>query len=687
MKDLYDSVMSGIISRIDDHIDKLNDQKDAAVDALEAEKEAAEKALEAQRDSAIKAIEAERDARISALEDEKEAIQYQIDLIQSQINSKNEEIEAIQDAADATKRQADYEQNLYNQRRAQEQKVNKVYSGQDRGFIYEADTSAIREADEAVEDSQREIRIANIEEEVKTLEKRRDALEDQGDLIDEQIDELDKYYDELIDNTNAYYDELVESSNAYYDNLIASTEAYWNQMIQSFEETKSRWQELQDLEEQAEFEANLRELGLTMDDVLNKSSKFEAFKSNYLNLLTDIHAGNDQMIASLSELANVDMSALPGYLEQTQQYIDMLNEGIDFSNLSESLSSTITGFENAATAAGILTGAITGGSSGNSEEGSAEGQGKEGEGSGSSGVVPGLTQMGEVGVEQAGKVTEALAGDENSVASGATIAKEAIVGGGTEKGKGKGDSQEGAGSLTDAYTMSTEAALDPETGLPAQIDKWGELNEVLGRVIENLDEIREKLEALSTMEVSIPSVSYGSYGGYSHYEGTVNNPSKIGNSYDSGSYGIPSREHNALVSEFGPEIAVYPNGTYKLFTEPSIVDLPQGTAIFNTRQTLDILKRDKHISLGGTALFDGYDVGTIDHMRDIVSSHVADKTGELRMGEYDVPVSNQNTTVNLNGGIVLQGVQNVDELAKGIVQKLPLKMMQIMNRKEFRPRK
>lgn len=679
MKDLYESVMSGIISRIDDHIDALNDQKDAAIDALEA-----------QKDAALEAIEAERDARKEALEEQKQQLQDQIDLIQSQIDAKQEEIDAINDAADATKRQADLEKALYEQKRAQEQRVNKVYSGQDRGFIYEADTSSIREADEAVEDAQREIRIANIEQEIKVLEKRRDALEDQQDLIDQQLDELDEYYDKLISNTEAYY-----------DNLIASTEAAWDEIIKGFEETKSRWEELQELEEQAEFEANLRELGLSLDDVLNMSeSQFAAFKDNYLGILADIYAGNDQMISSMSDLANVDMSALPGYLEETQQYIDMLSNGIDFTNLNDSLSSTITGFEDAAKAAGILTGAITGGG-GSSSEGDkgkeGEGSGGESDSSGSGDSLLGATEtLKTTGVENITEFGNAFSSGEDeeggeSVAGKVMKATASIVGavggggsGGKGKGKGsggEGSAEGGADSLMGGVALQTEAALDEEAGIPAQIAKWGELDEVLDDIITKLDTIKEKLEGLSKIDFSIP----GLLGGAGHFEGT-----ETGNSYATGTkHGLPAREHNAMISEFGPEIAVYPNGTYKLFTEPSIVDLPQGTAIFNTRQTMDILKGEKHISLSGTALFDGYDINSLESMRNLVSSHTADtiSNSTTTFADFEVPESNQTTTVNLNGGIVLEGVQNVDELAKGIVQKLPLKMMQIMNKKEYRPRK
>ena len=102
---------------------------------------------------------------------------------------------------------------------------------------------------------------------------------------------------------------------------------------------------------------------------------------------------------------------------------------------------------------------------------------------------------------------------------------------------------------------------------------------------------------------------------------------------------------------------------------------------------MDILKGEKNISLG-SAHFAGYNDEILERMRNIVSTHTLDNFDLGTLGDYEVSGSNNsNTVVNLNGGIVLEGVQDVDALAKGIVQKLPLKMMQIMNRKEYRPRR
>lgn len=58
------------------------------------------------------------------------------------------------------------------------------------------------------------------------------------------------------------------------------------------------------------------------------------------------------MLSSLSDLAGVDVSDLPSFLEETHGYMEKLSDGIDFANLNDSLSTVIDQFENVAAAAG-----------------------------------------------------------------------------------------------------------------------------------------------------------------------------------------------------------------------------------------------------------------------------------------------------------------------------------------------
>lgn len=93
------------------------------------------------------------------------------------------------------------------------------------------------------------------------------------------------------------------------------------------EEYKARWQELSDLEEQANLIAVLEQLGITTEDILSMSdAAFNAFKEDYLSILKDMYAGNDVMLGSLSAIAGVDMSSVVGYLEKTASYFHSISQ-------------------------------------------------------------------------------------------------------------------------------------------------------------------------------------------------------------------------------------------------------------------------------------------------------------------------------------------------------------------------
>lgn len=80
----------------------------------------------------------------------------------------------------------------------------------------------------------------------------------------------------------------------------------------------------------------------------------------------------------------------------------------------------------------------------------------------------------------------------------------------------------------------------------------------------------------------------------SEFDGTVGNAyseGTVGKAYNKGKYpGLKKDEDMALRSEFGqPELTIYPNGTYEITDEPTFADLPAGTVIFNEKQTKRIL--------------------------------------------------------------------------------------------------
>ena len=80
-----------------------------------------------------------------------------------------------------------------------------------------------------------------------------------------------------------------------------------------------------------------------------------------------------------------------------------------------------------------------------------------------------------------------------------------------------------------------------------------------------------------------------------------------GNTYESGSWGTPTDEKDALVGELGEELVVDPRtGTYQTVgtNGAEFVDLPKGAIVFNHQQTKEILK-NRRINSRGIAYAQG----------------------------------------------------------------------------------
>ncbi len=661
MKELYDKVISGVISKIDKKIDAMKDQKSAAVDALKAEQKAAEAALEA----------------------EKKAIQTQIDGIEKEISAKQEQIDAINDEADAKQRAYDLDKAQYELDRLKNQKTIYEYSGKDKGFVYKVDDKAVRDQEQEVDDKKREIKIANIEKEISVLEKRKSVLEDQQDAIEQQIDAIGNYYDQLI----------------------SDTEAYWDQLINGMEQTKSKWEELQELQENAELAANLRDVGIDINRVLEMTDdEFATFKTQYLTYIASMNSGNEQLLASLSALTGVDMSALPDALEQTQQYIDQLNQGIDFTNIDSSLSGVVSKFDETARKAGIATGAIVGGVSGvgatGSDSATQQGQSSSQTGSGGS-LNEGIKQFAEESVPEIEKVSSAFAGSEEgedtgtSVAGSAQKASKAI-----SSGKDSGGEEDE--SLQGSIKTQVEAAVDEEEGIPKQTEAWSGLNEMLSNIKTNLEDIKSLIGEISTMDLS----GLSAIGGIK----IVGGAGVDGTAFASGTLGKVSDNGVALGGELGREMVVRDGRFFTVGDNGAeLFHHKKGDIIFNHKQTQDILKNG-HTNSRGKA-FAGGNVSSLPKEYSLPSQEVMDRMAKLEAGFasmmnkdeslltqmqirdntkkiYEqnartiqeiqkINKSNAVTYSNTFGDIHLQDVQNTDDFARAMKTRFGTIMKQV----------
>lgn len=318
-----DNVISGITGRIDDQISSINEQKSAALESIDAQKEALEEA----KDAAVEALEAERDARLEVIETQKEQLEEQIKLIDKQIKQKQDEIDAINEAAEARKRELDLQKAQYELERMQNQRTKLVYSSE-KGMHYEADTSGIRDAKEAVDDAKRQIEIANIQKEIDLLEDQKDLLNEQIDLLDERADKINEYYDEQIKQTEAFYDAQIKS----LEKQRKETESYFESITKNLENQKSKFQELTEILEKAELSAKLKQLGIDEEALLNGSEEeFNKLKDAYMNIVFQLNKGNDEVLNKLRELSGYEGTA-PTMLEESNTKLGTMNDELGTAN-------------------------------------------------------------------------------------------------------------------------------------------------------------------------------------------------------------------------------------------------------------------------------------------------------------------------------------------------------------------
>ena len=361
------SVISGITGRIDDQISVIKTQKEAAVaaideqiDALNEQKsalEAQKKALEDARDAAVDALEEERDARIEVIEQQQKQLEQQIKLIDKQIKDKekviksiNDEIDAMQDANEQRKRAIDLQKAQYELERLQNQRTILQYS-EGMGMHYVTDSKNIREQKQKVDDAKLEIEIANkqkqidlIEKEIDLLNEKKDAINEQIDLLDEEIEKINEFYDKEIEKTKKFYDEQIKAIDAQIESIDKQiealqkqreqTEKYYESLIENLEKSKTKYQELTEILEKAELSAKLKQLGIDEEALLNGSEEeFEKLKNAYMNVVTQLNTGNDEVLSALQELSGYNGTA-PAMLSESTDKLDEMNGQLDASNQS-----------------------------------------------------------------------------------------------------------------------------------------------------------------------------------------------------------------------------------------------------------------------------------------------------------------------------------------------------------------
>lgn len=300
------------VDELEKRIDALNDEKDAQDDAFDKEKERLKDEQELKDDAfdkEKKRIKAEKDLQDKLYKKQKEELQnqkkLQDDIYQKQIDALKEKKEALQDANDEEDRAIELAKLQAQVEQANSQRTKRVYE-HDTGFEWKVDESAVSDAQNALDDKQREWRradaISAIEDEIDAVEKLKDTYDDQ---IDSEIDGIDKAkdaYDEKIEDMLDKLDQEKEAFDEMMEDQIAEIEARkdaydeaMNAEIEKLEALKDEWNDTLSL------------VGTSWDEYQAKLAAAAEFQGMSLEQMAASHTTyKDNVIANMHAIGEAD---------------------------------------------------------------------------------------------------------------------------------------------------------------------------------------------------------------------------------------------------------------------------------------------------------------------------------------------------------------------------------------------
>lgn len=301
-KDAYDRALSAITRRLQKEIDAwqakidvLNDQNDA----LNEQKDNYDKIL-----SAVSNV---YDKEIDRLNEQKDLLQDQID--------------ALNDKNDALDLQYRKEQALYALQKAQQQRTRKLYV-EGKGYIYDTDNEAIRDAQKDLDDITNEELINSLQKEQDKIQESIDILEKYKEKWNEIPDAWDKAVSEqlAIELWGQEYEKLIllnrTSDIENFKNKYLKIQSQINdneELIKSYEEKVDYYNKLKD-----QWSSLSDEYSNSVDDMYAKMLLGQSWETDVLNgrlsTLNDFRNQYNDIQKSISDMAwqsaNAQISAL-----------------------------------------------------------------------------------------------------------------------------------------------------------------------------------------------------------------------------------------------------------------------------------------------------------------------------------------------------------------------------------------
>ncbi|MDE6846136.1 MAG: phage tail tape measure protein [Lachnospiraceae bacterium] len=351
---------------------------------------------------------------------------------------------------------------------------------------------------------------------------------------------------------------------------------------------------------------------LDRQPVDNLTSAFKSLYDQILLVSTTLGAGMEGQ-------GEGAVSSIKSAIESLNEI--SLEEGIiaQFTNLKTAIDSVSSAISGGGESSG---GEGKGNNSGSSKGGESGGKGESGGGNSLTGAI---NEMGETAKEVIGEPDAegdgTVIGEFGSMKTAVNEVTTAIGSGESEGGKSSGGGSEGEGegnligSIVD-LGETTQTTLG-ESGGDGVIGRFEELKQPIQEANEHVHGISDGLAAIDGQEVectikvnietngSLPAFASGTLGNMNLESGEYT--AKYGKAFAEGTgkyKGLPKDEKNALVSEYGQtEMTVLPDGNTIITDEPTMMDLPKGTVIYNEDQTKQIM--DNKLDVSGSAHANG----------------------------------------------------------------------------------
>lgn len=307
---VLDGIIKTVTNRIDKEIDRLEHQWDDLKEKLEKDKD--------NLDSAINGANWVIEQRVKELEKANDELE---DSYQPRIDALQDEIDKLNEANDAQEKAISLAQKKAALDAALAAKNVRVYR-EGKGFVWEADESAVKSAEEdynnALRDKEHNDAIDKLTKEKEALEK---ELEDKKQANQDKIDAYNDYKEKLDDAQNAYTNaknleilrklygdnadqmilnmdqSMIDKITSDYTENMRQTDYVEDQieqnkkLIDQLEEYKSKWEEVADAYETEQNRINtVARLGADWEEKIlgQRMDVLTDFKNHYVDVLKQI---------------------------------------------------------------------------------------------------------------------------------------------------------------------------------------------------------------------------------------------------------------------------------------------------------------------------------------------------------------------------------------------------------------